>query len=198
MVIESTGFPELDQVLAETGENPPPKDDPLSSSPEPRTARSARGPSGDKEPAAKRASSRSISVRVRKQIGILGAGVDMLDRDDICGNTLMDNAEDIGIALENVAKENPRIAKLLDEGIESAAWINLFLVVAGTITPIARAHIRPRRRREVVEYVPEEEEFAGFAGNDSPVTPSESAAAAGGLPALGESLTYGKDAPFPL
>lgn len=102
---------------------------------------------------------------------MLGAGIDLLDRDGFCGNHVMDNAEELGIALENVAKENPRIARLLEDGVESMAWINLFLVVAGIVTPIAARHV-PLRRRVIVEDFAEDE-MPGFAGDESPVMPSE-------------------------
>jgi hypothetical protein len=190
MAVEnSTGFPELDEALratekTEANGSPDPTQ-------EPKTERSKRGAATPPSPR-ERKNTRSISVRVTKQVSILGAGIDLLDRDGVCGNVVMDTAEDFGIALENVSKENPRIAKILEDGIESAAWINLFLVVAGMITPIAQQHFRPRRRRERVIY--EDEGIPGIAGTEPATTESEaniphngSAAAIGGLPWSGRA-----------
>lgn len=93
------------------------------------------------------------SKRAQNVAGIVaGIGV-VVERgfDPYDGRVIKDGAGDLGAAVADLAETSPRIAKLIDAGIETSAWVALASAVSAIVIPIAAHHGLFDRRRLPVD-----------------------------------------------
>ena len=98
---------------------------------------------GEKAARRKRGGSQSSYVKIGDEldstIGAIGVAV-MMTGDEYCGTIILERGQVLSGALVSLAKQNPRVRKLLSAMVKTSTWTGVTMASLSIIFPVAAHH----------------------------------------------------------
>lgn len=115
----------------------------------PRSDRKPRDPSKPRRAVGRPSLARNLEDMVT-QLGVMVAAADQT-----CGLAIIGGASNLAVALDRLAKQNPKVKAALERFVAGTAWSGVVTATAAILIPVAAHHgILPRR---IADMLPVEE-----------------------------------------
>lgn len=94
---------------------------------------------GPSIPARSRSASRNLETRLEEFFGGVAVAI-AATGDPVCSRHVARQAKPLASAWNNLARENPRVRKIIERALSGGAWGEVILVTSATVIPIAAHH----------------------------------------------------------
>lgn len=111
---------------------------PRDTAPKPERVKITQPKRADRKPRANSGRKKSLKKPLEDLITSVGTGVSFVNQTD--GIAIIQGAENLAIALNNVAKDNDAVYRNLERMVTGSAWGGVFMALGGILIPIAANH----------------------------------------------------------